>query len=104
MLSCLLHVDVVLCFRSVHLCSEWRIQQIEDCPLVNAARPSGLPLLCCNRVESGMLHVECICVGMDAEGPLWNRCCDLFPRATLIYQWHASGRELSVIIILICND
>jgi hypothetical protein len=44
-LSCLLHVDVLLCFRSVHLFSEWRIQQMEDCPLVNAVLPSGLPLL-----------------------------------------------------------
>jgi hypothetical protein len=36
MLSCLLHVDVVLCFCGVHVCSEWRIQQITDCPHVNA--------------------------------------------------------------------
>jgi hypothetical protein len=41
-----LHVDIVLCFGSVHLCSEWRIQLIADCPLalVNAAPPLGLLL------------------------------------------------------------
>jgi hypothetical protein len=65
MLSCLLHVDVVLCFCSVHLCSEWRIQQIADCTLVIAARPLGLPLLYYYGVQDGTLHVEYFCVGRD---------------------------------------
>jgi hypothetical protein len=101
MLSCLLLVDVVLCFYIVRLCSVWQIQQIRDCPLVNTARPSGLPLLCYDGVQSGTLHVECICVGRDAVAPLWNRCFELFPRAALFNQWHARGRELSMIRILI---
>jgi hypothetical protein len=32
---------------------------------VNAARPSGLPLLSYYGVQGGTLHVECICGGMD---------------------------------------
>jgi hypothetical protein len=72
-----------------------------DCPLANAARPSGLPLLCYYGVQSGMLRVECICGRGDAVAPLWNRCCELFPRATLVNQWHARGREWSMFISLI---
>jgi hypothetical protein len=55
MLFALLHVEVVLCCCSVHRCSEWRIQLIEDCPLVNAASSLGLPLLCYYGAQSGML-------------------------------------------------
>jgi hypothetical protein len=65
MLSCVMHVEAVLCYLSVHLCSEWRIQQIEECQLVHAARPLGLPLLCYYGVQSGTLHGECICVRRD---------------------------------------
>jgi hypothetical protein len=61
MLSCLLHVGIVPCFCSVYLCSEWRIQQIAGCPLVNAARLLGLLLLCYFGIESGTLHIEYIC-------------------------------------------
>jgi hypothetical protein len=68
---------------------------------VNAARPSGLPLLCPYGFQSGKLHVEFICVGRDAVVPLWSRCCELIPRVALMDQYHARGRELSMIIILI---
>jgi hypothetical protein len=66
-------VDRVLCFFSVHLCSEWQIQLIADCPLVKAARPLGLLLQWYYRVQGGMLHVESICGGMDAVAPVWTR-------------------------------
>jgi hypothetical protein len=53
-------------------------------------------------VQSGTLHIECICVGRDAVALL---CCDLFlidlARAASIYQWHDRGWELSMITILI---
>jgi hypothetical protein len=68
-----LHVDIVLCFCSVHLCSEWRIQLIADCPLVNAARPLGLFLQWYYGVQGGTLHVESICGGMDAVALVWTR-------------------------------
>jgi hypothetical protein len=64
------HSDV---FLSVHLCSEWQIQLITDCPLVNATRRSGLPLLCYYGVQGGMLHIECICGGMDTVALVWTR-------------------------------
>jgi hypothetical protein len=54
---------------------------------VNAARSSGLPLLCYDGVHSGTLHVECICVGRDAVDPLWNWCRELFP--SFLAAWRA---------------
>jgi hypothetical protein len=56
--SSLLHVEVVLCFCSVHLCSGRQIHLIADCPLVNAARPSGPPLLSYYGVQGSTLYVE----------------------------------------------
>jgi hypothetical protein len=82
--SWLLHVEGVLCFCSFHLCSEWQIHLITDCPLVNAARPSGPPLLSYYGVHGGNLHVECICGGMDAVAPLRTRSASSLQRRCLI--------------------
>jgi hypothetical protein len=89
-------VKTALCFCSVHLCSQWQIQLIADCPLVNAARPPGLPLLCCYYgVQGGTLHVEYICGGMDTVA-LVGPDLRALPRAIC-----ARGRELSMFIMLI---
>jgi hypothetical protein len=68
---------------------------------VNATRRSGLPLLCCHYgVQGGTLHVECICGGMDSVA-LVGPDLRALPRATLVNQWRARGRELSMFIMLI---
>jgi hypothetical protein len=61
---------------------------------VNAARPSGPPLLSYYGVQVGTLHVECICGGMDAVAPLRTRSASsLLYTATLFNQWRARGQE-----------
>jgi hypothetical protein len=76
--------DVVLCYCSVYLCSEWLIQQIAECPYMEASYPPGLssPLLRCYSDQSATLHAECVCGVGDGVAALLNRWCELFPRAT----------------------
>jgi hypothetical protein len=72
---------------------------LPSCQRICAACPLGLPLLCYYGFQSGTIHVECICGGRDTVALLCNRCCALFPGATLINQWHARGREVPMIIL-----
>jgi hypothetical protein len=67
---------------------------------VNAARPSGPPLLSYYGVQVGTLHVECSCGGMAAVAPLRTRSASsLLYTATLFNQWRGRGQELSMFIM-----